>query len=1096
MGLARTAMLGEIIFIQGDRSVAVSLPPDAERATTIGSGGNDAVRVESSLGTAFASIRWSPRDATWELEAQPGVPFTINGIAPPSPGNRAVLRHMDLIDFPDVVLRFQKLAASPKFHGKSDDRLALKGIRKLVIGREAQEGTAPNEIPDAERWELDSGALTVSRMHVLIEEDKGQYYIENLSRRGTELNGLSAFSRERLVYGDRFDIGDNYTFEFDGISLNRVEKASGGTVSSRKISKRVKDRKGTKLILNGVTLNTPSGEFLGILGASGQGKSTLLNCLCGINPASSGSVSLNGIPLDDRRKLRSLAIGYVPQDDIVHRELTVEQVLNYSARLRLKLDKTQTRSLINRVIERLGLTEHAHKRVSMLSGGQRKRVSIGTELLSKPSVLFLDEPSSGLDPAAEEDLMILLQTLTQTGLTVICTTHVLNKAYIFSRICFIHGGRLIFLGTSDEARSHFLLSDDASATATSSGTTLENTRLEKIYALLVKGKESAEEWEERFARSPLADKASRQIPAVPPLKQASKRSRVGFLPSLFLLISRQWRILLADKLNLAFLLAQALVIGLLVGWVSDDPGFRMFLCIVATLWFGCGNGAQQIVGEISIYRRERVNGLGVNAYTMSKFFFLTAVTTTQAIILFFTINLSASLFNPVDFDKNAFTESLIQDRLRLDTGEDSAGLDDIFGDDAESGKPAALRSDSTHIPIPILSWMARTLALESNILDSGWKPRVRVDPENLSQETAEDYANPREGIPLDRVILTTLGLRALAVLLASIVGVAMGLAISALVQSSTQAVMWVPLVLIPQILFGGYVVSLPEMPKTVRAFSYFMPSFAAERIMEVSHLYGQPVPKMTNKSKVPVFLSPDGSDEKVQWIAPPGSVAFFRSKADIDHLAGYNRAKKLYDQNYHFYKKTQAVYRKAMGEFISALEAYEKGGSSVSASSTPTAPDESEDSDEIEDPNYVRRIQAQIDYRKALDEYMKTLASYGMTLQSDVEPVKPPEMKEPTEPDEPEHLQWQTYDKMSPHNTAWQNLAVIHSYAGERRVFEFQNKKPDSVGLRTDVQPWLTLYDLYQGLTPAWNACFVLLGWLGGCYILIIGGLASKQTGS
>ncbi len=1087
-------MVGEVIFIQGDRSVPVSLPADAESTTTVGGGSKDAIRVESSLGSAFASIRWSPRDATWELQAQPGIPFTVNGIAPPFPGDRAVLRHMDLIEFPDVVLRFQKLAASPKFHGKSDDRLPLKGIRKLVIGREALEGNAPNEIPDAERWELDPGALTVSRMHVLIEEDKGQYYIENLSRRGTELNGLSAFSRERLVYGDRFDIGDNYTFEFDGISLSRVEKASGGTVSSRKISKRVKDRKGTKLILNGVTLNAPSGEFLGILGASGQGKSTLLNCLCGINPASSGSVSLNGIPLDDRRKLRSLAIGYVPQDDIVHRELTVEQVLNYSARLRLKLDKTQTRSLINRVIERLGLTEHAHKRVSMLSGGQRKRVSIGTELLSKPSVLFLDEPSSGLDPAAEEDLMILLQSLTQTGLTVICTTHVLNKAYIFSRVCFIHGGRLIFLGTSDEARTHFLLSDDASTTTTSSGT-LENTRLEKIYALLVKGKETPEEWEERFARSPFAEKAARQIPAIPPLKQTSKRSRVGFLPSLLLLISRQWRILLADKLNLAFLLAQALVIGLLVGWVSDDPGFRMFLCIVATLWFGCGNGAQQIVGEISIYRRERVNGLSVNAYTMSKFFFLTAVTTTQAIILFLTINLSASLFNPIDFDKNAFTESLNQDRLRLDTG-DSTGLDDIFGDDSEADNPAALPSDSTHIPTPILAWMARTLALESNILDSGWKPRVRVDPDNLAQETAEDYGNPREGIPLDRVILTTLGLRALSVLLASIVGVAMGLAISALVQSSTQAVMWVPLVLIPQILFGGYVVSLPEMPKSVRTFSYFMPSFAAERIMEVSHLYGQPVPKMTNKSKIPVFLSPDGSDEKVQWIEPPGSVAYFRSKEDTNHLAGYNRAKSLYDQNYHLYKKTQNAYREAMREFITALEAYEKGGSSVTDSSGPGLAENEDSEDETSDPNYVRRIQEQLDYRKTLDEYEKKLKSYGKSLQPGVEPMKPPEMKEPLEPDEPEYLQWQTYDKMSPHNTAWQNLAVIHSFAGERRVFEFQNKKPDSVGLRTDVQPWLTLYDLYEGLTPAWNACFVLLGWLGGCYILIIGGLASKQTGS
>jgi hypothetical protein len=121
------------------------------------------------------------------------------------------------------------------------------------------------------------------------------------------------------------------------------------------------------------------------------------------------------------------------------------------------------------------------------------------------------------------------------------------------------------------------------------------------------------------------------------------------------------------------------------------------------------------------------------------------------------------------------------------------------------------------------------------------------------------------GLSLWQVTFTSLGLKALSLLGVACVGVALGLTISALVRSNTQAVMWVPLILIPQILFGGFVVTVPEMSPSVFWFSHLVPSFSAQRIMDVSNLYGQATPAMTNRTKVPLFLTADGAKEKIQW---------------------------------------------------------------------------------------------------------------------------------------------------------------------------------------------------------------------------------------
>lgn len=313
--------------------------------------------------------------------------------------------------------------------------------------------------------ELDPQDNRVSKRHAVLTYENGDHFLTDEGRfLATELN-FKAFERERLVYGDRIKVGD-YVFEYTGRTIRRVDQVRTGEILAHNIRVVVHKPK-TRAILKDINVAIKPGEFVGVLGGQDR-KPTLLNALCGINPATSGEVFINGIPLTDRKKMRELGIGYVPQDDIVHRELTVDQAVTFSAKLRLKLTRSEISTLVDGVIRRMGLEEHRHKRVSKLSGGQRKRVSIAIELLAKPTILFprraLIRPRSG----HRRKLMSLLQQLAKTGLTVVCTTHILQLAHMLDRLLFIHGGRLIFSGTADEARHLFL--EDSSATGGYTGT--------------------------------------------------------------------------------------------------------------------------------------------------------------------------------------------------------------------------------------------------------------------------------------------------------------------------------------------------------------------------------------------------------------------------------------------------------------------------------------------------------------------------------------------------------------------------------------------------------------------------------------------------
>ena len=506
---------------------------------------------------------------------------------------------------------------------------------------------------------------------------------------------------------------------------------------------------------------------------------------------------------------------------------------------------------------RLSLLEHRDKRISRISGGQRKRVSVAIELLALPSVLYLDEPSSGLDPAKEAELMELLQTLQKTNMTVVCTTHVLQKAYLFDRVLFIQKGRLIFAGKADEARQFFLMQDTPRGD-TSSGI-FDKFPLANVYTLIDSSPKTAEEWEAQYLASPYyRDKAATEFPVLPEEAAASSAPpaappRVTYLATLGILFGRQWRILLADALNLRFLFAQPLAIGFMIGWVAENAGLRMFLCVVAALWFGTSNGAQQIVSEIAyLPARARVRP---GAQRVSP----------EQARLPVAAHVGAGA-HPVPDDPRR--RALAASRgVRPGRFLHAAGRAWGRRQRRAGGRRSAARRPAPYQPsqatIHVASLFAHFFYLKDNYLDSG--PQPVLGGNGLPVRGPDHQIVMRPGLSLVGVTVTSLGLKALSLLGVACVGVALGLTISALVRSNTQAVMWVPLILIPQILFGGFVVTVPDMSPSVFWFSHLVPSFSAQRIMDVSNLYGQATPLMTNRTKVPLFLTADGAKDKVAW---------------------------------------------------------------------------------------------------------------------------------------------------------------------------------------------------------------------------------------
>jgi ABC transport system ATP-binding/permease protein len=509
--------------------------------------------------------------------------------------------------------------------------------------------------------------LQISNHHARLLNAGGQIIIEDVgSTNGVHVNGARITGRRPVQQHDIVQVGP-FVLQADpqrGVAI--FDTRSKTRIDVIDITKEVANRSGGGMIklLDDVDLTIQPNEFVGLLGPSGAGKSTLMDSMNGMRPASSGHVLINNLDLYQHLDSLKQSIGYVPQDDIIHRELTVYRTLYYVARLRLSRDVStqEIDQIVTEVMDVTGLSERRDVPVGQLSGGQRKRVSIAVELITKPSVIFLDEPTSGLDPATEEKIMRLFRQIAESGRTVILTTHAMENVKLFDKIVVMMRGKLVFYGAPQEALVHIKadsfkdLYDKLEAPIeeqTAKMPPLPPGATKEQKSAYKKQKEQiseavAEEWKRRFQRTPQYQRnivqplsgLRRDAPAVAPAKR--RPTVTDSLRQWATLARRYMEVLGRDKFNLLILFGQAPIVAFLLYLVvgTDVPrDFPFFVLALVAVWFGTSVSAREIIRERAVYNRERMVNLGLLPYVGSKLFVLSMIVGVQCVLLFGTVKL-------------------------------------------------------------------------------------------------------------------------------------------------------------------------------------------------------------------------------------------------------------------------------------------------------------------------------------------------------------------------------------------------------------------------------------------------------------------------
>ena len=480
----------------------------------------------------------------------------------------------------------------------------------------------------------------ISAHHAVIKRRGKIIYIEDLS----SANGV--FINGKRIRSGNINPGDKVAFGTFSINITSdiVLKTYKGDIKLdlKDVSFEVNNNNITKKILSNISLTVFPTEFVGLIGPSGSGKTTLMNVINGYVNPSKGQVLINSNNLHTNYDLFRGNIGFVPQDDIIHRELTVYQSLFYSAKLRLPIDTTEEeiKSRINDILLKLDLLKSKDVIIGSpektgISGGQRKRVNLAQELITQPSLLLLDEPTSGLDPRTDHDIMVLLRKLADDGRIIILTTHHISERNfkLFDNLILLaSGGKLAYFGPAyPDSVEYYKVKEPQDIF-----TKLEERGSgESNNAMYKKSKYHTEYVEKRRTNTKdllISGKAS--IP--------KQKRRFGFKQFISLL-QRYYTIKKTDTINLLILFLQAPLIGLLIGLTlgkeENNPNLPpsfinpVFVMIVCSIFFGVLNTSREIVAERAIYYRERMVMLKIPSYLFSKYFLLTFISIFQSVTL-------------------------------------------------------------------------------------------------------------------------------------------------------------------------------------------------------------------------------------------------------------------------------------------------------------------------------------------------------------------------------------------------------------------------------------------------------------------------------
>jgi ABC transport system ATP-binding/permease protein len=572
------------IAITGDCVIRFGHPDDGPLLTCSTIASPDAVADD-------APVRVQPATAMWQPDQQPAA----QGAAPAA----------------------QVLPPSRSGIDRSPSAVMKLPTQRLRIGR-----ASDNDVVVAD--------LSVSRYHAeLRRSSRGGFEIVDMdSHNGTFLNG-QRITAAPVMEADLVGIGPA-SFRLVGDQLQEFIDTGDISLSARDLTVRLSSG---KILLDQVSF--PLGErcLLGVIGPSGAGKSTLLGALTGISPATDGSMSYDGRDLYKQYAELRHRIGLVPQENILHTQLSARRALGYAAELRFPPDttKSERKRRIDEVLAELSLTKHADTRTSALSGGQQKRVNVALELLTKPSLLFLDEPTSGLDPGLDKSVMEMMAELAHDGRTVIVVTHSVANLNLCDRLLvLVPGGKIAFFGPPADGLRHFVQPGWA-----------------EVFQAF--DAQPDRDWAAEFRRSvyhsryiaaemnnaPTTSRPAAQAPAPP-----ATRNRLAQLSTM---CRRYLAVIASDRVYLGVLAVLPVLLGGLIRAVPSPQGLTgtnnadaaslLLVLAVGACFAGAANAVWELVKERSIYSRERAAGLSAGAYLLSKLLILGVISAIQAVVM-------------------------------------------------------------------------------------------------------------------------------------------------------------------------------------------------------------------------------------------------------------------------------------------------------------------------------------------------------------------------------------------------------------------------------------------------------------------------------
>lgn len=505
-----------------------------------------------------------------------------------------------------------------------DEFKAVSAVQTITLGR-ADDNNIVLPFP------------SVSAHHACLYRSENSLVIADLgSTNGTFVDGRRIRRPTPLAPGKRVLIANHPL-----VVLEDLQIEIQGNQKLRVDVEGVSIIRGKHKLLDDISVSFNPYEIVAIMGPSGSGKSTLLKALTGIHNPEEGEVRYNGISLHQQYESFRGTIGYVPQDDLLYKELTVFQSVMYTGRIRLPRDWSlpMIRDRSEQILRQLGLWEHQHKSVHQLSGGQKKRLVLAQELLTDPPLLFLDEPTSGLSARDSFKVIEILRKLADEGKSICLVIHQ-PSARIFEMmdqlLLLTHGGKLAYYGPTTQAYDYFKT---------------ENNPDELLFCLEEEDR-TTEEWKQQYLNDVLYQqyvKDRMQTPVSLPPPKINRKGIISLSFRQWWLLSRRYLLIKSkDIVNTALLLTQAPIIaGLLCLLLIKTDGTiiastlfdqadhitPMFVLGLAALWLGCANSAREIVSERVIYERERMLNLKLAPYVFSKFTVLLLISGTQSLLL-------------------------------------------------------------------------------------------------------------------------------------------------------------------------------------------------------------------------------------------------------------------------------------------------------------------------------------------------------------------------------------------------------------------------------------------------------------------------------